>query len=185
MQQKVAGIEAELCLWAQQRPWQSCPAAHPAWQEQCLHPGAAALHLGMAFTSYVCSSCRWRGTAAPTSVLLFTCLSKLLQLLEAKPTVSSAAAGFLPPHSCIQLFLAVLPSKSKKNPNELTSRSTKTQHCALSAQSFWLVLPAQRNQMAVVPKLLFQGPFFSLTASSVMYLPTWTTFDSTISSHTT
>lgn len=94
------------------------PRCTHSLQEQCLleyqHPKAAALHPGTAFTGYVYSSCRWRGTAAPTSVPLFMCLFKLLQLLEAKPTVSSAAAGFLPPHSCIRLFLAVLPSKSKK-----------------------------------------------------------------------
>lgn len=67
MQQKVAGIEAKLCLWAHS---EGCgraavlgvPSCIQSLQEQCLleyqHPEVAALHPGMAFTRYVYSSCR-------------------------------------------------------------------------------------------------------------------------------
>lgn len=116
MQQKVAGSEATLCLWAQQRPRQS----------RCA--GGAKLHSLAGAVS--------AGVPAPRSILAWLLCVQLLQMKsnccphlsaslrvplqaaaarrEAKPTVSSAAAGFLSPHSCIRLFLAVPPSKSKK-----------------------------------------------------------------------
>lgn len=87
-----------------------------AWQEQCLpeyqHPEAAALHPG--FYQLCVQLLQTKSNCCPhLSASLCVPLQAAAARREAKPTVSSAAAGFLPPHSCIPLFLAVPPSKSK------------------------------------------------------------------------
>lgn len=119
MQQKVAGSEAELCLGAQPRLWQSCCAG-------AAQPGRrGAVCQSASIPRLLCSIQAWllpttctapadEQELLPPPQCLSSCASSSCCSTEAKPTVSSAAAGFLPPHSCIWLFLAVPPSKSKK-----------------------------------------------------------------------
>lgn len=118
---------AELLCWG-------CQNAQPGRSSVCPSPSIPRL---------LCSIRAWLLPATctapadeeellpPTSVLLFVCLFKLLQLVEAKPTKSSAAAGFFHYTVVFGYFWQFRPAKAK-NPNELSSCSTKTQRCALS-----------------------------------------------------
>lgn len=150
------------------------------------HPEAVAPHPGRAFTSYVYSSRRRRGTAVPTSALLLARLLKLVQLVERQsPRVSPAAspwARFLP----LQLYYywwLCLPSKSKKAPlNQLVvplkpKSCTHNETCTgLSRSQSW----RERSQMVdikmspggAVPEPFFRGPFVpSQPAHFFTYLP--------------
>lgn len=137
MQQKVAGSEAELCLGAQPRLWQSCCAG-------AAQPGRrGAVSARVPASPGCCAPSRHGFYQLRVQLLLMnrSCCPHLSASLRV-PLQAAAAQRQSPQWAQLQqgsfhhtvvfgYFWQFHPAKAK-NPSELTSCSIKTRHCALS-----------------------------------------------------